>query len=451
MNEVLEVYRKLTKSVADTPKIDERYKLKSLNQFCILTTTIACLLSVVFLYLNWYAAFTVTTFSGLSFGTVLLLNYQKKYIPSKILLILSTNASVVGLTYILGYNSGFYLYLFTAPLFVFWLFDIQKEKKYIALSVLTYLSSYIIALFCKYNDLPITLYRHEHFSFTLYDLNVIASVLFLFILFNNYATYFSILSTELVQEKENLKEEVILRKQDQVNLKKLYNEVKNANVNLEQFGFMVSHNIRAPFANIKGFLDLYDPQSTDENEKAEIVECINKSVYNLDGVLNDLIFLLTLRKDLREEKEVLSFSHILEGIKQSLSYDIIQKKIKIVEDYSSELKINTVRTIMHSVLFNLIQNAIKYRREDIETEITVTAIEKGRNFIVEISDNGIGIDLEKNKNKIFNLYNKFHNHTDGKGVGLYMVKTQVTLLDGTISVSSIPNVGTTFTIIFPKL
>ena len=57
----------------------------------------------------------------------------------------------------------------------------------------------------------------------------------------------------------------------------------------------------------------------------------------------------------------------------------------------------------------------------------------------------------ENQNKIFNLYNKFHNHKDGKGVGLYMVKTQVTLLDGTISVSSKPNVGTTFSIIFPKL
>jgi signal transduction histidine kinase len=221
-------------------------------------------------------------------------------------------------------------------------------------------------------------------------------------------------------------------------------------VNLEQFGFMVSHNIRAPFANIKGFLELYDPNSEDEKEKAEIVECIHKSVYNLDGVLNDLIFLLTLRKDLKEEKEVLIFSELIEGIKQSLSFDISQKGIKITEKYPLDFKINTVRTIIHSVLFNLIQNAIKYRDEKKETEIIIKSSEKDRNYTIEVSDNGVGIDLEKNQNKIFNLYNKFHSNKDGKGVGLYMVKTQVTLLGGSISVASMPNVGSTFTITFPK-
>jgi signal transduction histidine kinase len=450
MNWALSVYKKISDRILETPKIDERFTLKSLNQFCFITIGIAFVWIIAFAILQWYAALALTVYSAISFGTVLFLNYNKNYRLAKAVLVFATNSSVVGITFILGYSSGFYLYLFTAPLFIFWLFDIQKERKYIYASIASYFISYFITLFCKNDTIPITFYSTSQFSFTLYDLNIIASVLFLFVLCNNYVTYFSILRRELLQEKEYLREEVVLRKQDQLKLKKLYNELKTTNVNLEQFGFMVSHNIRAPFANIKGFLELYDPNSEDEKEKAEIVECIHKSVYNLDGVLNDLIFLLTLRKDLKEEKEVLIFSELIEGIKQSLSFDIIQKGIKITEKYPFDFKIKTVRTIIHSVLFNLIQNAIKYRDEKKETEIIIKSSEKDRNYTIEVSDNGVGIDLEKNQNKIFNLYNKFHSNKDGKGVGLYMVKTQVTLLGGSISVASMPNVGTTFTITFPK-
>jgi|GEM_PF-3574778 len=444
-----DTFKKINARALQTKKLEERFKLQSLNKFCFYTVFLALIWCVVFIFLQWYQALLLTVFSGFSFGTVLYFNFKKKFTLAKVVLIIGSNLSVIGITAILGYDAGFYLYLFTAPFFVFWLFDIEKEKRYIATSITTYIISYIITLFFKHTTAIIIL-KTDHVDITLHDLNIVSTIIFLFLLFNNYATYFSILRDELVLEKENLKEEVILRKKDQIHLKKLYKEVKISNVNLEQFGFIVSHNIRAPFANIKGFLDLYDPLSNDEEEKTEIVDCINKSVINLDGVLNDLIFLLTLRKDLKEEKEQLLLTDLIDSIKQSLAFDLKQLKINIHEEYLPSFKINTVRTIIHSVLFNLVQNAIKYRNQSIQTKITISATETQKEYTIIVSDNGIGIDLEKHQNKIFGLYHKFHTQVEGKGVGLYMVKTQVNLLGGSIKVESTPNVGTYFIITFPK-
>jgi signal transduction histidine kinase len=63
-------------------------------------------------------------------------------------------------------------------------------------------------------------------------------------------------------------------------------------------------------------------------------------------------------------------------------------------------------------------------------------------------DFGIGIDLNRNRDKVFGLYQRFHNYPDSKGLGLYLVKSQVEAMGGTISIESEVDKGTTFTLIF---
>ena len=436
--------------VIEKTKVHEQYKLKSLNQFCLFTVVLAFVWDVFFIAAQWYPAALFDIFVQFSFGLVIVLNYKKHYTIAKVVLILSTNLSVLGITFILGYHSGFYLYLFTAPFFVFWLFDLKKEKLSIIISTFTYFICYITTLFFKNNVDPIVLITTDYFQFTIYDLNIIFALLFSIFLFHNYTTYFLILRNQLILEQEKLKGEIILRRKDQRKLKRIYDRVKIANVNLEQFGFIVSHNIRAPFANIKGFLNLYEPNTTDQNENNEVVECIQKSVINLDEVLNDLAFLLTLKNDLQEEKEELLLSTLIDSVKQSLAFELNKLDITLHEVYEPSFQINTVSSIFHSIIFNLVQNAIKYRNQTIQTKITLSATENRKESIITLSDNGIGIDLDKHHAKLFGLYQRFHSHIEGKGVGLYMIKKQVHLLGGDIKVDSTPNVGTCFIITLPK-
>jgi signal transduction histidine kinase len=128
---------------------------------------------------------------------------------------------------------------------------------------------------------------------------------------------------------------------------------------------------------------------------------------------------------------------------------IAEANATIKFDFSLAKKCYCIPAYLDSIFYNLISNAIKYRAPDRDPIITLrSAIELGK-MVLTIQDNGSGIDLEKQKNKIFNLYQRFHHNVEGKGMGLFLVKTQIEALHGNIEIESQPNKGTTFRISLP--
>ncbi|HYV94396.1 MAG TPA: ATP-binding protein [Chitinophagales bacterium] len=108
-----------------------------------------------------------------------------------------------------------------------------------------------------------------------------------------------------------------------------------------------------------------------------------------------------------------------------------------------------MKNYLHSIFYNLISNSLIYRKHDIPPVIKIKSHKLKDTIELLFKDNGMGIDLEKNGNQVFGLYKRFHSkNTDGKGMGLYMVKTQVEALGGKISIESEVNKGTTFKIEF---
>jgi signal transduction histidine kinase len=101
---------------------------------------------------------------------------------------------------------------------------------------------------------------------------------------------------------------------------------------------------------------------------------------------------------------------------------------------------------MESIFYNLISNAIKYKHPGRKPVIGVKSQIQDDYVQIEIADNGLGIDLEEHKENLFSLYKRFHSHVEGRGVGLYLVKTQVTALGGKIDVKSKEGEGTVFTL-----
>ena len=110
-------------------------------------------------------------------------------------------------------------------------------------------------------------------------------------------------------------------------------------------------------------------------------------------------------------------------------------------------RLYTVKSFLQSILLNLMSNALKYKRKEVPLEISIDArISEEKTLCLSFTDNGLGIDLEKNKDKIFGIYKRFHPHIEGKGLGLHLVKTQVDLLGGEIEITSEVDKGTTFKI-----
>ena len=188
-----------------------------------------------------------------------------------------------------------------------------------------------------------------------------------------------------------------------------------------------------------------------ENEELkEIINGFNISTHLLNDTINDLVKVIIIKDNTSISKEEVLIKDVFENVFNQLGFLIsIHKPIlKIEFDKVSILNVN--KAYLESILLNLFTNSIKYKSPKRKLRIFVSSTEVNNEIILIFRDNGIGIDLERNKDKIFGLYQRFHNYPDSKGLGLYLVKSQVESMGGSISVHSEVDKGTTFTIIFKK-
>ena len=218
---------------------------------------------------------------------------------------------------------------------------------------------------------------------------------------------------------------------------------------LEQFTYIVSHNLRAPVARILGLGSILDNAKTDDEAK-QIVNLLVKTSQELDGVLNDLNLTIQIKKMVNERLQAVDLGTILHKIKNMLQLELVRSEAIILHENFKALQLNTISAYMESILYNLISNAIKYRDPDRKSVIELRSEYEGEYLKIQVQDNGLGIDLGKHGVNLFNLYKRFHFHIEGKGLGLYLVKTQINLLGSEIFVESKVNEGTLFTVLIKR-
>ena len=141
--------------------------------------------------------------------------------------------------------------------------------------------------------------------------------------------------------------------------------------------------------------------------------------------------------------------YLIEKIKLSLAIQIKYCGALIKTDFSEINEIHNVKSYIDSILYNLISNSIKYRNPEKQPEIFIKSSLKEDKIEIMVKDNGIGMDLNIYKEKVFMLYQRFHLDIEGKGMGLYLVKSQIEALGGSIEVESEVNIGTSFYIHLP--
>lgn len=247
---------------------------------------------------------------------------------------------------------------------------------------------------------------------------------------------------------ENKESEIRLQELNK-NLENYTKELVISNKNLEQFSYIVSHNLRTPVANILGLSRILKENGLDDDQKEYVIGELSSSVEALDEVIMDLNLVLKKKQEINESKEEVLFSRLVSNIKNSISGLIQSENVEIICDFSKVDKYFTIKSYLHSVFYNLISNSIKYRFPGRHPVIVITSQRKNGKIVLSFEDNGSGIDLEKKRDQIFGLYKRFHTNIEGKGMGLFMVKTQVEALGGEINVRSRPNHGTIFEMEFP--
>lgn len=231
-------------------------------------------------------------------------------------------------------------------------------------------------------------------------------------------------------------------------LKTYTKELIGANKGLEQFSYIISHNLRAPVANILGLAQLLNDKDYSEEIRINLRREIQSNALRMDKVMKDLNQILRVKHDFSEAKRSIDLNEIVQSIKISLQDLIKKENISIVSNFEEVDQIKSISSFIHSIFYNLIFNSIKFRRPDVDAVIRVTSKKENGTIIFIVEDNGLGLDLTKKKGEIFGLYKRFHHHVEGKGMGLFMVKTQTEMLGGKITMQSKVNAGTTFNIEF---
>jgi signal transduction histidine kinase len=244
---------------------------------------------------------------------------------------------------------------------------------------------------------------------------------------------------ELEEKNLQLEESLDIKSRDLLNTNQ---QLVVQNHELQQFSYTVSHNLRGPVASMLGLMNIYN-LSTDPEEKSSIFSLMEKSAQSLETVIHDLNKIIDIRKDKFQATEKVSLEAEVSLITQSLNAFIAEKDVQVRCNFEAD-EIISIKAYVNSILYNLISNAIQYRSPERSLTIDISSYRIDDYVVIEVLDNGLGIDLERFRGDLFKLYKRFHTHIEGKGLGLYLVKQQVEKMNGRIEVASSPGEWTRF-------
>ena len=181
------------------------------------------------------------------------------------------------------------------------------------------------------------------------------------------------------------------------------------------------------------------------------MKTISEALHSTIIDLNDIISIKS-KTSYNQLQEHINLRNCIDKVIKSLYLESVLRDIKIQNVVNEDDTLRTNLSYLESILHNLISNGIKYSHPDRPSRIIIQSLHTENELHIAISDNGIGIDLKKYKDQIFQMYQTFHGteREDSRGIGLYITKTQVEALGADIDVESEIGQGTTFVLRFKK-
>ncbi|MDN3688601.1 sensor histidine kinase [Cyclobacterium jeungdonense] len=234
--------------------------------------------------------------------------------------------------------------------------------------------------------------------------------------------------------------------QKKAELQVLTNQLQSHNARPLNFSHLTSHNLRSPVNNLNSLLHLYK-ESQEPSEKSLFFGHIETVTRHLAETLNELMEALKIQEENAIDREWLDFEEIFQKTIETFSADILMSGALVTRDYAKVKKVEYNRSYLESIMLNLLSNAIKYKAHDRVPQVHFETFISGGSIGLTVRDNGQGIDLEKYGEKLFGLNNTFHGHAEGKGVGLYLIKTQLASQGGSISTKSVVGEGSEFKVV----
>lgn len=273
-------------------------------------------------------------------------------------------------------------------------------------------------------------------------------------------------TAEIELQKETLIKQAEELKNAEEKIRIAYQELKEANVQLEQkvaertsslektnqeldrFVYSVSHDIKAPLASVLGLVNLI--RLSPEEDLERHLQLMERSINKLNGFVQDILE-YSRNSRLTIKKDTINFKQQVESAREDLKHMHMAEGVELITNYDIGTPVMSDENRLQSVLKNLMSNAVKYHNPKAEKSwVKVEVKATKRSFYIKVSDNGVGISKESIPH-VFDMFYRASENSYGSGLGLYIVKETIQKMGGSIHVSSEESVGTTFEVTLPNL
>jgi len=371
------------------------------------------------------------------FGLVILaahlMNKAGRHTAGKVLLLAFVNVGLAAYCSIIPRHNGVFLFYFPLIGLSYIVFDYHQRLAgifFVGISAV-FLGALIMTDFKLLGEIRIAA-SQERSSFLI---NLASSSLIL------------TLCIGFMMKYNNEAERHLMKLAEEIRLKNIHLEKTNSE--LDCFVYSASHDLRAPLLSILGIVNISRYEKPGQRV-ADYLTLIDSQVLKLDRFIMDIInYSHNARTEVDEQP--VNFDHVLEGVRENLSFMEGAEKIKWEKEIETGFEWKTDKYRIGTVLHNLLSNAIKYHNYSRDDRwIKIDMRKNSSNCCITVRDNGVGIPHEHHQ-RVFDMFYRAHDHSNGSGLGLYIVKEIVAKMNGTIQLQSQPGQGSTFTLTFPVL
>ncbi|MCQ0109969.1 PAS domain S-box protein [Zhouia amylolytica] len=230
-------------------------------------------------------------------------------------------------------------------------------------------------------------------------------------------------------------------------IKSLLSITTEQNDRLKNFAHIVSHNLRSHSGNFEMLLDVF-VSTYPEFQKEKAIELLQLASRNLKETIQHLNEVVVINTEIDFKMENINLRNAVKATYNSISSLASEAQVEIINEVQEDALIKGLPAYVESILLNFITNGIKYRSHDRNSFVKLSSYQQNGYTILDVEDNGLGIDLNRHGDKLFGMYKTFHHNKDARGIGLFITKNQMEAIGGKIEVESKVDQGTNFKLYF---
>jgi signal transduction histidine kinase len=224
-------------------------------------------------------------------------------------------------------------------------------------------------------------------------------------------------------------------------------QLARTNADLDNFVYAASHDLRQPVNNLRGLFEEIRRSATfPDPTDAQLLPFMDKAIRALSTTIDDLATVVQEnRQPTAQASEPVALADLADDVLAVLHPQVVATEAAISLDFNDLPEVPYVRSNLRTILLNLVANALKYRHPERPPQVALRTYYAAGQPVLEVQDNGLGINLAHHREELFQLFRRFHPQAaEGTGVGLFLVNRLVQAQEGHIDVESAEDQGTLF-------